>query len=1170
MSHQNTKGMRRGLTPSGLFSARRTSTMSGAARSRPASGLFSKLTGGLASRLVMAVTVLATLTGGLALVSVVNPAPASAYTPAFKGYVISGERHLGMDVVPGTNGTYGLCIDSGSAAWPGTFLGAQQVDDPRVSYLLARFGSGTPSDLDAAALWILVGSNRTMYSIGGTDYRGYNYNDQNAYQNETVDAFRSERPALYADVMARIKAMDIEARMYAPGADGYKTLAGANAFTADLTGTTGQLSNVGVLSGTASGKSADGTDHTGDRHWLRDLTIGLEITSGNAEFNSTGTATRSVSSDAMLGGNGLDAVNNGTVNIRSTNGQPITDLKVKMTVTGLPQSYFNRMNRNAGTQNVAYLAPANKRVVAYAGDTQIPNAELVPLRFVKSTATGDNAGVVGVSFVVHEDLPTGPIVPAGTTYTLDPSHVQGNQAVLTTGADYDESKDYWVEITVEPSGWVPEGLNYFAQASFDAATGAFTAAMVDYPTTQPTIVTKVSDQDASVGDVLTDTVIVSGIEPYAVTVNWTLHGPIAPNADGTCAGLDWAGAPVRDSGSFTAEVSGEYVTTGTVVEEAACYSYSESIPPYLYWPETVHPPGIVEQTSVVKHDPSAITQVSAHRARKGDTLYDNVTVTGTGGHTVTGEWKLLGPVRPLTDGSCPTEGSPAWNDAPLAAQGTFTAEGDGTVKTGHHVVEQSGCFGYVERLLPGQYTRGTPWSPPGVVTETGITTEQPTLVTKVQRAVVQVGETIIDDVIVTGTQGTTVTGGWRIYGPIPPHKDGSCFDLDWSNAPIAAFGTFTVTGDGTYPVGEYVVTEPSCYTYSENLEPGPATEPHPWTEPGIPAETVTVLSSPDIKTKVRKQRVTAGTTILDYVTVTGTQGVKLQGLWKILGPIAPRIKNNGDPTCRNLDWTNAPVAAKGEFTIDKGDGIYKVGKYRAEVSGCLTYIEKIKESPSSNAHDWTRPGIWAETVTVTPKQPNVPDKPVVSTGYRGQLPGFGWDYRARTTTPATVEILPKGYINGRTQRFKAGKAVSMAATSLGGARFNGNRLAITNSMTNGSIWTDGASLNALTGTTVLAGHVSDYHDRSGRFRALNSARKGQVIITRSGGKAQRWRVTDITTEDRTNLSASWFQQHMKRELVLITCTNKVVSAGGRFHYTKNRIVTAVPVQKTGKQPARSR
>jgi hypothetical protein len=50
----------------------------------------------------------------------------------------------------------------------------------------------------------------------------------------------------------------------------------------------------------------------------------------------------------------------------------------------------------------------------------------------------------------------------------------------------------------------------------------------------------------------------------------------------------------------------------------------------------------------------------------------------------------------------------------------------------------------------------------------------------------------------------------------------------------------------------------------------------------------------------------------------------------------------------------------------------------------------------------------------------------------------------------------------------------------------------------------------------------------------------------------------VWSVDRNRLTPRVFEQDVVRRLVLVTCTGRVTTAGGGFHYRRNLVVEAVP------------
>lgn len=437
----------------------------------------------------------------------------------------------------------------------------------------------------------------------------------------------------------------------------------------------------------------------------------------------------------------------------------------------------------------------------------------------------------------------------------------------------------------------------------------------------------------------------------------------------------------------------------------------------------------------------------------------------------------------------------------------------------------------------------------------------PVIRTQVNLQHAQVGARLVDAVTVSGL-GTRrlpspLLGEWQLLGPVAPApapapasapSPAACQDRDWSGAPLAGHGRFTVPHDGTFSVGATQVTVTGCYTYRERLAGSATTAPAPWTPAGLVEETTLVTSAPHIRTLVNRQRATEGDTLVDKVVVTGlptgpgtsdaseTSGSSLTGQWQLLGPVAPDRTGR----CARASWTGAPVAGAGTFAVPltgATSATVAVGRTRITRGGCYTYREALAGSPHSAPVSWTAAGIAEETSLVGPRPVPVPHHPRVDTGgSRKGAPQHG-----RTRGRATV-ALPR---------------LGLTAT-LSGIAFRGSVLPAPRGARHAGQWTHGASLDALVGTTVLTGHVADDRGRPGAFAGLRSARRGDVVRVAEGGTVRRWRVIRTWSADRSRLPRSVFTQDVARRLVLITCTDRVATPGGGFHYRRNLVVEAVP------------
>ena len=245
------------------------------------------------------------------------------------------------------------------------------------------------------------------------------------------------------------------------------------------------------------------------------------------------------------------------------------------------------------------------------------------------------------------------------------------------------------------------------------------------------------------------------------------------------------------------------------------------------------------------------------------------------------------------------------------------------------------------------------------------------------------GDTITDDITVTGSNGFEGTVTSVLYGPVAPLGSpaaATCVGVDYTNAPVAGTFEVEVDGDGTYTTAPFTVLVAGCYTYSETLNTVPPVGP---SMRGRSSETVLVF--PKVTTQISKQTANVGDTITDDIKVFGSGSYKGLVNWTLLGPVAPRLTSSGAQTCEGVVWTNAPVASRGSITAN-GDGVYKTAGYKVQVAGCYTYIEMLVGDTTTPPTTPSTPGLKSETVLVFPKTPPVlgvtgPDMvPVALTG----------------------------------------------------------------------------------------------------------------------------------------------------------------------------------------------
>ena len=107
-----------------------------------------------------------------------------------------------------------------------------------------------------------------------------------------------------------------------------------------------------------------------------------------------------------------------------------------------------------------------------------------------------------------------------------------------------------------------------------------------------------------------------------------------------------------------------------------------------------------------------------------------------------------------------------------------------------------------------------------------------------------------------------------------------------------------------------------------------------------------------------------------------------------------------------------------------------------------------------------------------------------------------------------------------------------------------------------------AGINDKIGTAVIGGHVSDRHDHPGAMFHLKRAHVGQLITVTRDGTPYRFQVVSKATFKRHHrLPHPYFATTGGHRLALISCTAKVVSSNGHFHYTRYIVVLAKAVHR---------
>lgn len=340
---------------------------------------------------------------------------------------------------------------------------------------------------------------------------------------------------------------------------------------------------------------------------------------------------------------------------------------------------------------------------------------------------------------------------------------------------------------------------------------------------QPVVQTVVTKSSLAPGELLADTVSVSGLAGQTVTVKWKLYGPY-PAADAmTCQGAAFA------EGSFVATQDGTYVTEAVKLSVPGYYTYRESIDETGQVKGVETPCAEASETAIVRGAPAIRTQVSEAQTAPGSQLRDTAVVTGLGALRAEVQAELWGPYATQAEMRC--EGTPFWS-------GTFTANGDGTYLTDPVTLTKAGYYTYRERILPTGAFAGVETAC-GEAAETTFTRAAPQVKTTVSDAVVGQKTSVADRLVVTGLGQTPATVQVELFGPFATRAEIRCTGTPYWR------GTLEVTGDGEFDTEEVTVKRAGFYTFRERIAETPTIAGH---EAACAEESETTLAAPLIQT----------------------------------------------------------------------------------------------------------------------------------------------------------------------------------------------------------------------------------------------------------------------------------------------------------------------------------
>jgi len=317
----------------------------------------------------------------------------------------------------------------------------------------------------------------------------------------------------------------------------------------------------------------------------------------------------------------------------------------------------------------------------------------------------------------------------------------GNGDVVINGPVVTQPGTYgWAETaTVTAAGGTAPNGTATSAPTAPMESQVVTPAVVPVPVVTPpaTLKTAVSQQFSTPGDVLKDTITVTGAAAAGGKVEAELYYQPFANGSTVCSTItpaDWAAfiAAHPESKVFDQVIPvtgpGDVVTMPYTVQAPGCFTYAEVFTPAAAAgapaPATVvTAPGDVTESSTAIA-PMVTTTASAQNVSDTAAVTDTVVVTGLDGATGVVSGQLLGPVNaPAGATNCAgvsfAGATPvgSFADFPVAADGSFVS---GAVKVKPGV---NGCYSFRETLKVDQLAgRTVVTTPLGVPSETVLAT----------------------------------------------------------------------------------------------------------------------------------------------------------------------------------------------------------------------------------------------------------------------------------------------------------------------------------------------------------------------------------------------------------------------------------------------------------------
>jgi len=479
--------------------------------------------------------------------------------------------------------------------------------------------------------------------------------------------------------------------------------------------------------GSASGPTALHTDAGGN------VTFPVAVNAAGGAFGVTGTASTSNALDNFV------PVDPGT---------PTNHLQ-SVTTWAAPVSSSVSVNGNAVVAPPVATPPALTIGTVASPQSAAPGATL------RDTVTV--GGDTGESGTINATL-FGPVQPNADGSPLTLAQYQaapaqqftapingavnmGNGDVVIQGPVVTQPGTYgWAETaTVTAAGGTAPNGTATSAPTAPMESQVVTPAVVPVPVVTPpaTLKTAVSQQFSTPGDVLKDTITVTGAAAAGGKVEAELYYQPFANGSTVCSTItpaDWAAfiAAHPESKVFDQVIPvtgpGDVVTMPYTVQAPGCFTYAEVFTPAAAAgapaPATVvTAPGDVTESSTAIA-PMVTTTASTQNVSDTAAVTDTVMVTGLHGATGVVSGQLLGPVN-APAGATNCAGVSFAGATPVGSFADFPVAKDGSFVSGAVNVKPgvNGCYSFVETLKVDQLAgRTVVTTPAGVPSETVLAT----------------------------------------------------------------------------------------------------------------------------------------------------------------------------------------------------------------------------------------------------------------------------------------------------------------------------------------------------------------------------------------------------------------------------------------------------------------